>query len=641
MCGICGIIRFDKKPVQEASIRKMMQIMKHRGPDDEGVFTDDNGALGFVRLSIIDLSLSGHQPKLSQDERYVIVFNGEIYNYIELREELIREGVFFNSQTDTEVLLNAYLNWGEDCLNHFNGMWAFAIYDREKETTFIARDRFGIKPLYYLYTKEYFAFCSEIPPLLPLLDKKPTPDNQSIFDFLVFNRTDQTERTFFSEIKKLQHGCKLTIDGSSQQSIINDQQLKIVKWYDLRDRVLKTEGFKSPEEFKDLFSSAIGLHLRSDVPVGVCLSGGLDSSAIVSILLHDLNKSDLNTFSAVYNKGQIGDETEFINEYKTSIKNMFFTSPDGDSLKEDLSQFVKAHGEPIPSTNPYAQYKVMKLAQGKVVVTLDGQGADEELAGYHYFFGFYFKDLLIHGRLTKLCIELYHYLTIHRSLMGIKSFLFFLLPKRLRTKARVNEKGYLIADFVNQYKNSNLVTGNIYGSKSLADALLDHFEYKLEHLLKWEDRNSMWFSLESRLPFLDFRLVEKTLATKSDWKIKNGMTKFILREAMNGILSEKIRLRRDKIGFETPQDEWLREPIWQNIIKEILFSESFRARNLIDPKLTQELYQKHILGEINVANEIWKWIHLELWFREFIDADNSFFVFENLKERAINNPKEA
>jgi len=625
MCGICGIINFNIQSVQEAPVRRMMQIMKHRGPDDEGIFLENNIGLGFVRLSIIDLSPTGHQPKFSQDERFVIVFNGEIYNYVELREDLIKEGVNFTSRSDTEVLLNAYIMWGEDCLHRFNGMWGFAIYDREKKTAFCARDRFGIKPFYYLHNAEYFAFCSEIPPLLSLLNKKPTPDNQTIFDFLVFNRTDQTERTFFSEIKKLQHGCKITIDIDSREQIPNPKflipkpPLNIKKWYDLREKVSQTEGFNNPAEFKKLFSSAIDLRLRSDVPVGVCLSGGLDSSSIVSVLLKDFEKKDLNTFSAVYDKGQYGDETEYIYEYKNLIKNMFFTKPNADSLADDLSQFVKAHGEPISSTSPYAQYKVMKLAHGKVVVTLDGQGADEELAGYHYFFGFYFKDLLIHGQIARLCSEMYYYLKVHYSLMGIKSFLFFMLPQNLRTKARVNEKGYLKTDFVNQFKNSNSIAGNLYSSKSLKDSLLDHFEYKLEHLLKWEDRNSMWFSLESRVPFLDYRLVEKTLATSGDWKIRKGMAKYILREAMNGILPEKIRSRRDKIGFGTPQDEWFREPVWQNIVNEVLRSESFMARNLINPVAAHKLYQNHLNQKVNAANEIWKWVHLELWFREFID----------------------
>lgn len=620
MCGICGIIRFDNKSVQEAHIRKMMQIMKHRGPDDEGVFIEKSVGFGFVRLSIIDLSPSGHQPMYSHDERYVIVYNGEIYNYIELREELLKAGFGFKTQTDTEVLLNAYIHWGEDCLDHFNGMWAVIIYDRFSRIVFASRDRFGIKPFYYLQTNEFFAFASEIPPLLGLLPAKPKPDNQSIFDYLVFNRTDQTDSTFFSDIKKLQHGCKLTLNDICQQPKTHNQVSRIKKWYDLKESVSKTEGFKSLKEYRDLLSSAIGLRLRSDVPIGVCLSGGLDSSSIVSLLLHDYNKKDLKTFSAVYDKGQSGDETEYINEYKSLLSNMFLITPNEESLRNDLAHFVKAHGEPIPSTSPYAQYKVMKLAQGKVVVTLDGQGADETLAGYHYFFGFFFKDLLTHGHIGKLFSEMYHYLTKHRSLLGIRSFLFFLLPVNIRTKARVNTKGYLEGDFVNKYKKNNSIAANVYGSKNLVDALLDHFEYKLEHLLKWEDRNSMWFSLESRVPFLDYRLVEKTIASSDDLKIRNGTTKFILREAMRGVLPEKIRLRQDKIGFGTPEEEWFKETAWQILVKEILDSKSLKERKIIDTQRAKKLYNNHLSGKVNVSKEIWKWIHLEMWFREYVDV---------------------
>ncbi|KAF5030666.1 putative asparagine synthetase [glutamine-hydrolyzing] [anaerobic digester metagenome] len=261
----------------------------------------------------------------------------------------------------------------------------------------------------------------------------------------------------------------------------------------------------------------------------------------------------------------------------------------------------------------------MKLAQGKVVVTLDGQGADEELAGYHYFFGFYFKELLSHGKISKLLREIFYYMYNHHSLIGIKSFFYFLLPKYTRTQVRVNENSYLNENFINKFKRSNSIAGYLYGSKSLTDALLDHFEYKLEHLLKWEDRNSMKFSLESRVPFLDFRLVEKTLATSSDLKLNKGMTKHILREAMKDILPERIRLRRDKIGFGTPQDEWFREPNWQTIIKRIICSESFKSRQIINASVAQELYNQHLSGRKNVAKEIWKWINLELWFQEFID----------------------
>ncbi len=649
MCGICGIIKYDNSAPETEKIQKMMSVMKHRGPDDEGMFTEGNIGLGFVRLSILDLSPLGHQPMFSDgkalsaegkalkpgqypqalsaerlaQERYVIVYNGEVYNYLELRDELRDKGYAFKSNTDTEVVLNSFIEWGEDCLNKFNGMWALVIYDREKKEIFCARDRYGIKPFYYYQDEEQFIFASEIPPILSILNKKPTANNQAIFDYLVFNRTDQTEQTFFKEIKKLQHGHTLKIQNS---------KFKIQKWYELRDRVKNTEGFRSAEEYRELFSSAVGLRLRSDVPVGVCLSGGLDSSSITSILLKDYEKKDLNTFSAVYGKDKRGDETEFINLYRNeakiptsrdehTISNMFYTSPCAETLYEDMLTFIKAHGEPIPSTAPYAQFKVMQLAQSNVVVTLDGQGADEELAGYHYFFGFYFKDLLKKFRWIKLFSEMFSYVKIHKSIYGIKTFAYFLLPRFLKTKARVGEKGYLFPGFTDTYSKNNTIAGELYNSKSLNEALLDHFEYKLEHLLKWEDRNSMWYSLESRVPFLDYRLVEKTLASPSDTKIKDGMTKHILREAMKSILPEKIRMRKDKIGFMTPEDEWFRTGVFKDLILEILNSESFKNRKIIDSEKVKSLYQKHLNKEIQISKEIWKWINLELWFREFIDND--------------------
>jgi asparagine synthase (glutamine-hydrolysing) len=615
MCGICGIINFNQSPVEETSIRQMMHIMKHRGPDDDGVFMDGNIGLGYVRLSIIDLTSAGHQPMEDNSDRYVMVFNGEIYNYIELKEEL-KGKYHFKTHTDSEVLLAAYIVWGDACLHKFNGMFALAIYDKQNKSVFIARDRFGVKPFYYIQTKDYFAFCSEIPPLLTLLNQKPKPNYQSIFDFLVFNRTDQTEQTFFEEVKKLQHGHQCKIQNS---------ELKIKKWYDLREQVKNNTGFKDAKEFRELFNSSIGLRLRSDVPIGVCLSGGLDSSSIVSVLLQDYDKKELNTFSAVYNKGQTGDETDYIHEYSAFLKNMYYTSPDALSLEKDLMTFVKAHGEPVPGTSPYAQFKVMELAKGTVVVTLDGQGADELLAGYHYFFGFYFKGLLKHVRLRKLCYELYQYLIKHKSLFGIKSFIYFLLPKHMCTKARVTKNGYLKKDFINRYENNNSIASNLYGSSGLHDALIDHFEYKLEHLLKWEDRNSMWFSLEARIPFLDYRLVEKALATSINLIMNKGMTKNILRESMKGIVPEKIRMRRDKTGFETPQNEWFKSVAWEKIIRELINSESFKNRNLIDPQKALMQYEKHLAGSINIAKEIWKWVHLELWFREFIDL-NAVFI---------------
>lgn len=593
-----------------------MQIMKHRGPDDEGIFLEENVGLGFVRLSIIDLSPAGHQPMSSHDERYVIVYNGEIYNYIELRNDLKSLGHSFKTNSDTEVLLASYIEWGEECLHRFNGMWAFVIYDRIQKRIFAARDRYGIKPFYYCMTNDFLAFASEIPPLLSLLKTKPKPDYQSIFDYLVFNRTDQTERTFFEEIKKLQHGHSIEFKVQGSRFKV---QSSIKRWYNLKERVSQSVGFKDPEEYRQLLSSSIGLRLRSDVPVGVCLSGGLDSSSIVSILLKDYNKSDLNTFSAVYETGQAGDETEFIKEFSPFLKNMFYTTPSAEMLDVDLLNFVRAQAEPIPETGVYAQFRIMKLASEQVTVTLDGQGADEELAGYHYFFGFFFKDLLKQLRLRKLSSEMMYYLVRHKSIYGLKTFIYFLLSERSKTRLRVDEKGYLDPDFVRRFSGTNSIAGDLYNSGSLNDALINHFEYKLEHLLKWEDRNSMWFSLEARVPFLDYRLVEKSLATSGEMIIRKGWTKHILRESMRWTLPEKIRARKDKIGFGTPQADWFRTKGWDRKIVDIVLSNSFRERRLIDPDKALKIYKEHLFHKRDASKEIWKWVNLELWFHSFID----------------------
>ncbi|MBI1781999.1 MAG: asparagine synthase (glutamine-hydrolyzing) [Sphingobacteriales bacterium] len=611
MCGICGIIKFDGTKPDQQIIGSMMQSIKHRGPNDQGSLLEDNMALGFVRLSIIDLSSLGHQPMYSADKRYAIIFNGEVYNYIELRKELEQKGYKFISGTDTEVLLNSYIEWGEDCLHRFNGMWAFAIYDHQNKELFCARDRFGVKPFYYTRHKNNFAFASEIPAILTAIGEKPHADTESVFDYMVYNRTDQSDKTFFKEIKKLPHGHTLKIQ-------LQTGDIKIRRWYDLRTALDNSKPFESTEAFKETFNSAVGLRLRSDVPVGVCLSGGLDSSSIVSTLLKEFGTGDLNTFSAVYQKGQKGDETEFINEYRSSIKNMHFIYPTAESFYKDLPEFICTHAEPFPTTSIYAHYKVMEMAKQHVVVTLDGQGADEELAGYHYFFGFYYKELFKQFRWVKLLTEIKDYWSNYHSSYAFKSFAYFLMPSGIKTALRVNEKGYLSNNFSN-LKFESVVATELYNSPNLQAALFNHFEYKLEHLLKWQDLNSMRFSIEARVPFLDYRLVQGLLTNDSGKLISKGITKRFLREAMTGVLPEKIRMRMDKVGFETPQDEWFRMPMFREYIKDILYSDSFRKRDIIDAEKAKKLYQQHLDGKKDISKEIWKWINLELWYRRYID----------------------
>jgi asparagine synthase (glutamine-hydrolysing) len=604
VCGICGIINVNDNPVSTVSISEMMKTMKHRGPDDEGIFIDDNIGLGFVRLSILDLSPAGHQPMKSSDGNYVLIFNGEIYNYIELRNELKSKGYTFKSDSDSEVLLNAYIEWGDDVLNRLNGMFAFVIYNKVKKEIFGARDRFGIKPFYYINTGNQFIFASEIPSILSVCESRPKPNDKIIYDYLTYNRTNHTNETFFEDVLKLPHGQCVSITNG---------YVSTKKWYNLNDRVKKTEPKSFNEkDFLQEFSKSINLQLRSDVEVGTCLSGGLDSSAITSIVLKNNTKA-LHSFSAIYDLGDSGDETPFINIYSDTSLRMHFTKPAADGLLQDIYNLHLAISEPIPNTSEYAEYKVMELAKKNCTVILNGQGADEMMAGYHYFYGYYFKELLLSFKLAKLVKEIYFYLSIHRSLFGLKSFLFSLNP-RLYSKLKRN---YLKSDFKNRFSDKkNPILDDFYNAKTLQEFLIKHFEYKFEHHLLWADKSGMHFSLETRFPFLDHNLVEKTLA--SGITIKNGWTKHLLRESMNGILPEKIRLRVDKMGFETPENRWFQTQEMKTFVEKILSTDKFKARPYFDNTKVDKVLNEY-LNQNNYNPDIWKWLSLEIWFNLYID----------------------
>jgi asparagine synthase (glutamine-hydrolysing) len=604
MCGICGIYYFKKESLNPGVIENMMAAMKHRGPDDSGIIKNGICDLGFVRLSIIDLTRSANQPMTDLTGRYTLVFNGEIYNYIEIRKLLEKDGIKFRTNSDSEVLLYSYIKWGAGALAHFNGMFAFAVYDNITNKLFLARDRYGIKPLYYYYNGVYLVFCSELPPIIDNIPGVKHKNNEAIYNYIVFNRTDYDENTFFKGVKRLQHGHYAEISHG----------INITKWYNLKERVA---NYNQHETFTDLFKSSINYRLRSDVPVGLCLSGGLDSSAIASVLLKFFGKKDLKTFSAVFGDNFDRDEKEYISEYGKYFSNMFYTTPSARTLFDDKEKFAEAHGEPVPSTSPYAQFKVMELACGNVKVTLDGQGADEQLAGYHYFFGNYYKELIFNFRILKLLKEIYYYKKLHKSNYALKTFAYFLLPPNQRTNLRSRKLSYLQHDFDETYRKDNFISAKLYESDSLMESLYNHFEYKLEHLLKWEDRNSMYFSIEARLPFLDYRIVEYCLSRESDDIIKNGETKYLLRKEMSGVLPEKIRNRQSKIGFDTPESEWFRENIFYDYVNDLLINSNILPM-YIDTEKAKRLHGLHKNGSIDISKEIWKWINLELWFNRFI-----------------------
>jgi asparagine synthase (glutamine-hydrolysing) len=611
MCGICGIINFNQQQVQESPIRQMMQNMKHRGPDDEGVFVEDNVGFGFVRLSIIDLSPAGHQPMFSIDGRYVMIFNGEIYNYIEIRKELQKQGHQFKTQSDSEVLLTSYIHWGEDCLHRLNGMWAFVIYDRSEKTIFASRDRFGIKPFYYYYNDNTFIFASEITPIINLKPDLKQANDQIIFDYLLTNRTNHSNNTFFKEIFKLQHGSKISIN-------LNSNIVSIKNWYSISDS--KIAGYTSSDQFKEDFKASVNLQLRSDVPIGLSLSGGLDSSSIGITISKLIGKTDIHSFSAVYGEGQIGDESEFINEFNGYIDNIHFTYPTIDSFLSDMNLFISTMEEPIPSTSEYAEIKVMELAKKYCTVVLNGQGVDEYMAGYHYLIGFYLKQCFFELKWIELLNDVYKYYKIHKSFYPLKTGLFYMLPGWIKQSVLYSGNSYISTDFSNEYSKhkDNFLLDKLYSSKTLKESFLNHFEYKFEHNLLWADKSGMRFSLETRFPFLDHTLIEKMINTEIKLIYSGGINKIILRDSMKGLLPEKIRNRMDKVGFGTPEDVWLRDKKFRLFFDELFNSSSFRTRYYFERNKIQQLYAQHLGGKNN-GHVLWKIIHLELWLKKFID----------------------
>lgn len=538
---------------------------------------------------------------------FQIAFNGEIYNREELLQLIHSENISEKS-TDAEIVLYGFIDKREKILDLIDGVFAFVIYDKTLKQFFVARDHFGVKFIYYYQNDDKLIFASDIPKILPHIKGQLKPNDDVIFDYLVFNRTDQTENTFFDGIKKFPHGS---------YAIINNEGIKITKWYDLTERVKDTKADKT--EFLNRFEKCVSKRLTTDKQWAICLSGGLDSSAIVSTVVNRLNVEGLHTFSSVYGKEYKADESKFIEEFKDIVPNMHYIHPTADVLYDDIERLVKSQVEPTPTTSPYAHYSVLKEAYANgVKITLDGQGSDEALAGYEYIPGLYHKSLFTHFKWITLFKETFKYLKLHRSTRSLKYMLFFLLPSKMRTKVRVSQRAYVNPEFVKKHKGS-VISEKLYGSKNMQEMLINHFEYKLEHLLKWGERNATAFNMVSRMPFLDPKFVEYGIALDDNVKVRNGYTKAILRDSMKGIMPENVRLRVDKKGFSIPQEEWFRTEKFQKLVMDILTSESFKSRGYIISEEALKLYEKHLRREINISKDIWKWINLELWFRYFID----------------------
>jgi asparagine synthase (glutamine-hydrolysing) len=604
MCGICGFNWNDKK-----LIINMNDQMKNRGPDSDGHYIDNNISLGHTRLSIIDLSSRGKQPMTDNDESIIITYNGEIYNFQDLKRLLEEKGYEFKSNTDTEVVIYSYKEWGVECIKRFIGMFAFCIYDKNKEILFLARDHIGIKPLYYYYDEKKFIFSSTIPPLLKH-KLKTEPNKMLIRDFLLYNTTDYSQNTFFSNINKLPAGCSMVY-------FIRHNHLKKYRWWS-NDFVGDYGGSyqSAVRKLRMLMEKSVKRRLLSDVPVGTCLSGGLDSSYI-ACLIDKISDVDIQTFSATF-PGFEKDESKFIDivSSKTGIYNNKI-EPTAKDLEKELLDFVEAMGEPVPSPSPFAQYKVFQLARRKKrTVILDGQGADELFGGYKYFFGFYIKGLILNFQISKVIKELYHVIKKTQSPTSVLSVLFLFLPLSFKKMYFRNKSNISIA-LLNDSSSVTPFFSRYYTKKSLHGALKYHLDHKLEHLLKWEDRNSMAASREARVPFLDKEVINFVFTLPEKFIISNGVSKRILRSAMNGTVPTEISNRMDKIGFATPEEFWLSSEPIRELLDKFFIKDTPLSKDYIDLDKTSKAIIKYGKGVKKYNSFLWKSLFLETWLRVF------------------------
>lgn len=631
MCGIAGILNFNGESISEVLIKGMTDTLYHRGPDDEGYYGDSGIALGHRRLSIIDLSSAGHQPMSNEDGTLWLVYNGEIYNYQEIALELKEKGHVFKSRTDSEVIIHAYEEWAEQCLNRFNGMWAFALWDSRKRQLFCARDRFGIKPFYYYADKNRFVFASEIKSILTDKTIPRRPNDGVIFDYLAFENNDyidHTEETFFYGIKRLMPAHYLVVDIRGG---IHWARYWDIDPYKQIDKITDEEA---AHRFYELFKDSIRLRLQSEVPLGTCLSGGLDSSSIVCminklILEHGVNLAVIGerqkTFSACFDD-KACDEREFIKAVidKTNVEtNCVF--PDGKRLFDLAPKFIEDQGEPVAGTSQWAAWLVMRMVRERgVTVVLNGQGADEILAGYSSYFNANFKDLFKTLRFFQLKRELElfaEYQGYSKKWLTKEVIKHFNPVHPFRWKRRfLCEKtnpfpSWLNQDFTQVYGHTIV---EIPKYKGYMDQSLYHFLTfeRLPSLLRYEDRNSMVFSVEARLPFLDYRLVEYCFSLPSEQKIRDGKGKIVLRNAMKGIIPNKVQERIVKIGFATPENTWFRNDCRKEI-EEIINSKSFREKGYFNGDAVMRHFQGFVKGEPVNPRPIWKYLNLELWLQQF------------------------
>ncbi len=609
----------------------MTDALVHRGPDDFGYLqlssSDGRFALGQEvlsaeswdlclgnrRLSIIDLSANGRQPLANETSDVFVVHNGEIYNHVELRQLLESKGHRFRSRTDTEMIVHAYEEWGPGCVERFNGMWAFAVWDQRSRELFCSRDRFGAKPFYYHLDAELFVFASEIKAILAAMDERPRPDHAVIADYLTNGSVCHTADTFFAGIQRLEPAHNLLVSASSSRR---------VRYWDYTSQSHAYDQRHPVDTFRSLFDDAVRLRLRSDVPIGIALSGGLDSTAVLAEATRQRDGLPLQAFTAVF-PGERFDEREHARHAASECGAELRTAQySPDHLLEDLGRVIWHLDYPSPLAQILPRWNVMRLASGHVKVILEGQGADELLAGYvGDYVGPYLADQwarLRSGPRRDALRNFYDgWLAIYRGhgLGGYPWLMRQQLAKMMPARDDVYTRDFRELDA----ERAREAPAPLFSDRLTNRMHADHARAKLPMLLKFGDAISMAHSLESRLPFLDYRLVEFGFQLPVDHKFAHGQSKVVLREAMAGAMPERNRARRDKVGFITPVTRWMRQRLTPDI-RPVLLSDRARARGILDPRRLERRLAELEWRE-SAGPQVYRWLSVELWFRAFIDGD--------------------
>lgn len=663
MCGISGIISFKKKEEHIRHIFEMHARMQHRGPDDDGfAFFSDSGfltlpgkntpekvrksrlnyspnnnpedlgrnyniTLAHNRLSVIDISHFGHQPMCEENADFWIVYNGEVYNYPELREDLSNAGHTFRTNTDTEVVLKAYIEWGTSCIQRFNGMWAFVIFDRKQQKIFASRDRFGVKPFYYILNSDVFAFASEQKALYHFPGSKQELNREAVFDYLAMGKLEVDPEGMVEGIMELAPAHMLTID-------LQNNKTEIRRYYELEytgewGKYSSINETEYTEQLREQLWEAIRIRLNSDVPVGTCLSGGIDSSILVSIvnqLLNELKLEQLGgrqkTFTASY-KNELIDESKYaemlVNQTGAEWHQVF---PSAKEMLREFEKIVRAQDIPFLSSSTYSQFKVMELAgKNGVTVTLDGQGADELFGGYAPHFSSY----MMHA-MKKLDIP--SFISGTSDMRGnfsnwgmITRFPFkFQLAKAFKHsfyrsgyKKGKPETDYIPLDFWNTHNNRLEILFEKYGTNFNAFLSSQFQGDEFKNLMRTGDRNAMAFSIESRMPFADdINMIESTFNIPAVYKIRKGYSKSLLRKAAAGQVPAAVLQRRDKVGFATPERIWFDEAGQE--LKELLLEQD--DEYVMWNKLSSD-WNALLKDPRSTTARLWRFVNFAVWRKTF------------------------